>query len=45
MPPGVVGLGSDLIGSVFEGGSVMREESVMVVSSALRISLSISLSF
>ncbi len=43
LDPGVLGL--DLIGSVFEGGSVMREESVTVVSSAFRISLSNSISF
>lgn len=35
--PGVDGRPSDLLaGAVLEGGSVTREESVMVVSSALR---------
>jgi len=34
-----------VIGSVFEGGSVMKDESVTVVSSAFRISLSSSFSF
>jgi len=41
----VLTLASDLIGSVFEGGSVMKDESVTVVSSAFRISLSSSFSF